>query len=220
MIKGIIFDFDGTIIDTETALFQAWDIVYQQNGQHLPVEQLRNTVGTADSNFDPAEYLSRKLSNTISVEILAAQERAIEIDIINQKTPFPGVIDYLQEGRRLGLKLGIASSATNSWVNGHLERLGLAQYFDAITTQEEVTLTKPFPYLFEKTLKKLELYPYQVIAIEDSPFGVTSAQAAGIFAVAVPNEVTRPMKLDHADLVLESLAEVSLPDLINRITSI
>jgi HAD superfamily hydrolase (TIGR01509 family) len=220
MIKGIIFDFDGTIIDTETALFKAWDSVYQEYGQILPVELLRNTIGTADSNFHPAEFLARKIGNGVTSQELAKKEHDLELELINQNPPLPGVVDYLKHAREFGLKIGIASSATHDWVTGHLERLGLSNYFDAITTQEEVTLTKPFPYLFEKTLKKLGLYPYQVIAIEDSPFGITSAQAAGIFAVAIPNDATRPMKLDHADLVLESLADVSLSELINRITSV
>ena len=150
---------------------------------------------------------------------LRKQEHAIEIALVNEKQPLPGVVEYLISAKELGIKLGIASSGTAEWVTSNLKRLGLDHYFEAITTQEEVQLTKPYPYLFEKTLKKLGLYPYQVIAIEDSSFGITAARAAGIFAVAVPNDITRGMNMDHADMVLDSLADVTLKELIVRITS-
>ena len=217
MIKGIIFDFDGTIMDSETPVYQAWSEIYRQYNQFLPVELWRRIVGTTGGNFDPAKYLSDKLNNSVDIADLELQESNLERALLLDVAPLPGVSEYLAEASRLEIKLGISSSASADWVTSNLKRLELMHYFEAITTQEEVQFTKPYPYLYEKTLKKLDLYPYQVIAIEDSPFGVTAAKAAGIFVVAVPNEVTRFMKLDHADMILNSLADVTLPELITRI---
>lgn len=219
MIKGIIFDFDGTIIDSETPTFDAWANVYKQYGQVLPQELWRTIIGTADGKFQPAEYLFNKLQKNVSLDEIRQLAAQTEKELLAAIPPLPGVVDYLKSAREMGIKLGISSSGTSDWVRGNLERLQLSDYFEAITTQEEVQLTKPYPYLFEKTTKKLGLFPYQVIAIEDSPLGVTAAQAAGIFTVAVPNAVTCDMNLSHADMVLASLAEVSLPDLITKITS-
>lgn len=219
MIKGIIFDFDGTIIDSETPTFDAWANVYKQYGQVLPKEQWRTIIGTADGKFQPLEYLHNKLQKKVDLDEIKDLAVKIEKEMLMSIPPLPGVVDYLKSAREMGIKLGISSSGTSDWVRSNLERLQLKDYFEAITTQEEVQLTKPYPYLFEKTTKKLGLFPYQVIAIEDSPFGVTAAQAAGIFTVAVPNAVTCDMNLNHADMILSSLADVTLPELISRITS-
>lgn len=219
MIKGIIFDFDGTLVDSETQIFKAWSETYSHFGQVLPFDLWVSIVGTNDGKFHPGDYLHSKLKQKNSLEEIMKFETALENELILQITTIPGVREYLATARQMGIKMGIASSASSEWVHDTMGRLGIASYFEAITTQEEVQLTKPYPYLFEKTLKKMDLYPYQVIAIEDSPFGITAAQAAGIFAVAVPNDITRSMSLDHADMVIQSLAEVTLPDLINRITA-
>ncbi len=220
MIKGIIFDFDGTIIDTESVVFTGWDTVYREYNQVVPHELLRSIVGTSDVTFRPAEYLIQKAGLSIDPGIIYNHESEIEAAILENTPPLPGVIDYLQTAQQLGIKLAIASSSSRDWVMTHLNRMKLDRYFEAIATKEEVQLTKPYPYLYEVALKKLGLFPYQVIAIEDSPFGITSAKAAGIFTVAIPNEITKVMKMDHADMTLTSLAEISLQELIQRITSI
>jgi HAD superfamily hydrolase (TIGR01509 family) len=219
MIKGIIFDFDGTIVDTETPVFQSWSDIYREFNQILPFELWRTIVGTSDGKFDPLDYLKSKINQDVDIKRIKDKEKALENILIAKTVPMPGVVSYLDDARKLGLILGIASSSSQEWVKTNLERMNLAGYFSAITTCEEVTLTKPYPYLFEKTLKKMRLYPYQVIAVEDSPLGVTAAKAAGIFTLAVPNNITREMKLDHADLVLNSLSELSLEELVTSITA-
>jgi putative hydrolase of the HAD superfamily len=100
----------------------------------------------------------------------------------------------------------------------YFSAVGLRDYFATVVTQEQVPQTKPFPYLFEMAVKKMGLYPYQVIAIEDSPLGVTAAQAAGIFTIAVPNHLTRNLSIHHADMVLNSLADMPLDELLQHIS--
>jgi HAD superfamily hydrolase (TIGR01509 family) len=123
------------------------------------------------------------------------------------------VLERLNEAQELGLRLGVASSSSRQWVEGHLERLGVLDRFHAIATRDDVERRKPEPDLYRRVLDLLGVSPDTTIAIEDSPNGVTAAKAAGLFCVAVPNDLTRNMGLHHADLLVDSLRELSLHDL-------
>ena len=125
----------------------------------------------------------------------------------------PGVAVRLAEARELGLRAAIVSSSPHSWVEGHLARSGLRHFFDALITYENEGAAKPAPDLYLRAMSVLGLEPAQAIAFEDSPNGVASAVAAGLFCVAVPGPMTRPLCFAQADLVLESLLERTLPEL-------
>ena len=109
---------------------------------------------------------------------------------------------------------GVASSSRRDWVEGHLDRRELLGYFDAVRCRDDVAAAKPDPGLFTSALAALGVEPECAIAIEDSANGVTAAKRAGMFCVVVPNAMTKSMRLDDADLRLQSLADVSLHDLI------
>jgi HAD superfamily hydrolase (TIGR01509 family) len=124
------------------------------------------------------------------------------------------VEQYLQDARRLGLKIGLASSSSCAWVTGHLRRLGLLDYFDCICARDDVRLTKPDPQLYTLAASRLEVDPGEAVAIEDSPNGILAAKRAGLHCLAVPNELTRQLSLDQADLCVESLADFPLEKLL------
>ena len=110
----------------------------------------------------------------------------------------------------------MASSSTGEWVAGHLGRLGLLDHFDAICTREDVAKVKPDPELYRLAVARLGAEPGEAMALEDSPNGITSAKAAGLFCVAVPNALTGQMELGHADMQVATLAELSLADIAAR----
>lgn len=215
MIRAIIFDFDGLILDTESPIYHSWQVVYQEHGQQLPFELWATVIGTYEEPFDPYVHLEELLGCSLDKEPLLAKRRAHELQLITQQPVLPGVAAYLQGARQLGLKIGLASSSTCQWVVGHLERLGLRHYFDAIRAREDVAVTKPDPALYLAVMQELGIKPGEGIALEDSPNGVQAAKRAGLFCVAVPNPLTRSLPLDHADLRLESLAEMPLGTLIH-----
>jgi HAD superfamily hydrolase (TIGR01509 family) len=125
----------------------------------------------------------------------------------------PGIEEWLTEARRLGLKLGIASSSTRQWVMGHLDRLGLGGW-DCIRCREDTVRAKPDPDLYLAVLDCLGIGPGQAIAVEDSLNGLAAAKAAGLFCVAVPCSMTAHMDLSAADLRLGSLAQRSLAEVL------
>ena len=217
-IKALIFDFDGLILDTESPEFDVWQVIYREHGQELAPETWGQIVGGwGASDFDAAEHLVELAGDGLNVEELRARHRS-ESDALTLTQPIlPGVVDYLDEARRLGLCLAIASSSPRSWVvDTHLTRLGLADRFDAIICRDNVPprRTKPHPDLFLKALDVVGVQAEEAIVFEDSPNGVKAARAAGIYVVLVPNPFTALLKTDGANLTLESLTEISIQKLL------
>jgi HAD superfamily hydrolase (TIGR01509 family) len=220
MIKALIFDFDGLILDTETPEFHVWQGIYREHGYELPAERWASIVGgSGHSDFDAAENLSLLTQGRLDSISLNDRFRLESVALIHTLGPLPGVVDYLTEAKRLGLKLAIASSSTRSWVEPHARRIGVFHYFDQVVTREDVGpgRTKPNPDLFLTALDRLRVPKENAIVFEDSPNGVKAAKRAGIFAVAVPNELTSTLSLEEADLILSSLSDMSLPVLLDKV---
>jgi HAD superfamily hydrolase (TIGR01509 family) len=137
--------------------------------------------------------------------------------VLAQKV-LPGVVRHLQEAKAIGLKVGLASSSTSDWVTGHLARLGILDSFDCIRCRDQVANAKPEPDLYLAVLQCLDVIASEAIAIEDSPNGVQAAKRAGLRCVAIPNSITADLDLGQADLQLGSLAEVTLADLLTKLT--
>ncbi len=215
MIRGLIFDFDGLILDTESTVYQSWRELYQEHGQELPLQEWGQIIGVSpDEHFDPLARLESHVGPFRNRREVAERRLQRELSLLDDRPILPGVEMYLQEGKELGLKMAIASSSSLEWVEGHLRRLGLWSYFDAVHTSDDVERTKPNPALYQLALQSLDLSPEEAIVLEDSPNGVTAAQKAGIFCVAVPNPLTSQLCLDHADMRIESLAALPLERLI------
>lgn len=217
MIRALIFDFDGLILDTESTVYQSWVELYQEYGQELPFEEWGQIIGVAaDEHFDPLKRLESRL-NTRFDDVIGERRHQREMDLVLEQPILPGVQDYLLDAKRLGLKLAIASSSDYEWVGWHLRRLELIDFFDVIHTADDVQHTKPSPDLYLLALESLGVSAGETIVFEDSPNGVKAAQRAGIFCVVVPNPLTRLLSVDHADLCLSSLAEAPLELLLEKV---
>jgi HAD superfamily hydrolase (TIGR01509 family) len=217
-VRGLLFDFDGLIVDTETPSMASWQELYREHGQELPLEQWITLVGTIGAPFDPYAHLE-ELAGPLDRSAVLERRRDHELSLTDVEELRPGVLDYLEEADRIGLKKAIVSSSTREWIDRHLRRLERAEHFDAIVAADhDVARAKPAPTLYLEALDVLDLAPGEAIAFEDSPNGIKAAKAAGIFCVAVPNSVTAALGLDEADLVLDSLVDLPLAELIERVT--
>jgi len=218
MIRGVIFDFDGLIVDTEWPVYQSWVELFDSFDAELPLDQWTSIIGTSSlEHFDPFDLLEQQVGENLDRQALRHNRYEREMELTLTQPILPGVEDYLRDAKIHGLKLGIASSSSRNWVAGHLSRLGLLQYFEVVHTSDDVKRTKPDPALYRLALQSLELRPEETIVLEDSPNGIAAAKAAGIFSVVIPNPLTAHLNLDHADLQLETLAEISLADLIEEV---
>ncbi|TAK29737.1 MAG: HAD family hydrolase [Chloroflexota bacterium] len=218
MPQGIIFDFDGLIVDTELPEYQSWQEIYQSYGCSLPISEWVALIGAGyvSGQFDPYAFLEKQLGQPVDREAIREKRRQRSAELQSSQPILPGVEACISDAKRLGVRLGIASSSPHHWVDGHLARLRLGHHFECIKCADDVAKTKPDPELYLSALDALQLAPAQAIALEDSPNGILAAKRAGIFCVAVPNPMTSQLSFDQADLVLSSLAELSVEELLAK----
>ncbi len=220
MIQAILFDFDGLIIETERPSYQSWLEVYQSFGQELSYSTWSVIIGTTRGDFNPRLELEKLMDDEIDWESVEARRQRRENELIEAQPLLPGVMEYLEAARRLKLKIGLASNSSRQWVVGHLKRIDLIHFFDCICTADDVQHLKPDPESYCSVLSELGTDGEHAIALEDSPIGIRAAKAAGVFCVAVPNEMTLQLPLDQADYQLSSLTEMPLEALLLKINAL
>lgn len=217
MLRALIFDFDGLIIDSEEPIYQAWSDLFAQYGQELPFVKWATIIGTSDDGFDPLAELEEKLGFPLPDRegcLTHINNRVVQF--LNNQAAMPGVEALIHHARQAGLKLGLASSSERAWVTNHLQRLDLLEQFDCIYTTSDVGVAKPDPSSYRAVLADLRVLPQEAAALEDSPNGIQAAKSAGVFCIAIPNKLTALLDLSAADLRLNSLTELRLEDLQKR----
>ncbi len=221
-MDALVFDFDGLILDTESALFTSTAAVFGDHGVHLDAAWWATEIlGTADHPHWTdmlAERLGRPLDD---VEELMAARNLRYHEALAAEAVRPGVVELLAEAAERRVPCAVASSSPREWVEGHLERLELADWFVGVRTRDDVEpgRTKPAPDLFLAACTAAGADPTRCVALEDSPNGVAAARAAGMKVVGVAAGLTSELPLDGADLVVPSLAEVTFEGLVALVES-
>ena len=212
----MIFDFDGLILDTETPEFVAWQEAYATLGATLDRRTWAQVIGTHESGWDPWKHLEEQLGHPVDRASIRENREARHLALIDAERARPGVEAWLDEARDLGLRVGLASSSSRTWVTTYLGRLGLLDRFAAIATGDRVPRTKPDPAVYRLALTELGVDAAAAVAVEDSPNGITAAKAAGLFVLAVPNAMTAGLDVSYADLVLDSLTDMSIAEVARK----
>jgi HAD superfamily hydrolase (TIGR01509 family) len=215
-LRAVILDFDGLVVDTETPIYEAWRAVYARRGQELALEVWQHALGT-HGGFDPCAHLGALLGDTLPHDDLLEEVQALNRPACLAQPLLPGVLALLQDARGLGLGTAVASSSTRAWVLGWLTRHAINECFDVLCGREDVAQVKPAPDLFLLAAERLGVPAEACVVFEDSPNGMRAARAAGMRCVAVPNALTRELVLPHPDIVVSSLAERPLADLLEQL---
>jgi beta-phosphoglucomutase-like phosphatase (HAD superfamily) len=237
-IDGVVFDFDGLILDTERPVFAAWQEAFAEHGcPPLTLDEWAKEIGTS-GGLDLVELIRTRATVPFDEEAMHARRRRRRDQLLMGETARPGVKAWLDEADQLGLPLAIASSSPLDWVEPHLERLGLLGRFAFIACfggevspgahlartvlgdrylGGRVLAGKPAPDTYLAACAAIGVKPAAALAIEDSPHGVSAAKAAGLWCVAVPHEITEQLDLSHADLRLGSLADATMLETIGRL---
>jgi putative hydrolase of the HAD superfamily len=209
MLQGLIFDFDGVILDTETPYIEAWVDLHVEHGLTADRARAHAVVGHVDVPFDPWE----SFPGSIDRGHLNSEQHRRKWERLLRQPVLPGVRELIDAAKAAGLKVGVASNSSHSWVDDHLHRLGLFYLFDTIRCREDVRRGKPFPDVYQLVVRTWGLDARTCAAFEDSPPGSEAARAAGLFCVVVPNACTAAFDFPHAHHVLPTLAGVPLEKL-------
>jgi putative hydrolase of the HAD superfamily len=211
--SAIILDFDGLIIDSESPLLEIWQEIYREYDCELELEQWQHALGTF-GGFDPyADLLARTGRSPDRTELVPAL-KARHYQCCAALPLLPGVRRLVDDAREAGLKVAVASSSAEEWVGPFLDQHGLRLQLDAVCTRDHVSRVKPAPDLFLLAAERMGTAPGACIVFEDSPNGLRAAHAAGMWTVAVPNGPTRALALPDPHLVLESLDQMPLREIL------
>jgi len=214
-MDAIIFDFDGTMIESEGPDFQSWQEIFADHGTELPAEQWIGYIGTAAGTFDPYHLLETQLlemqsGRTVDRAAIRAVRRQRFRELVSQQPLRPGVEALLDAADAAGIPLAVASSSTRDWVAWNLEQRDLQRRFRFVHTVDDATRGKPDPELYLMTVTALGVEAAATVALEDSYNGMLAAKRAGLACVVAPNILTHGTTFAGADLVVDSLAEVNL----------
>lgn len=212
MIRGIVWDFDGTIVDTETPQFEAWDILYQEYGVRLDPAVWGKMVGTSTEwdLFDVLEGLVGEVDR-FRVDL---RVRALVAERMDQAPLRPGVAALIREAGESEIRQAIASSSPRWWIHQFVVRHQLDAWLTTIASADDVLVVKPDPTVYRVALAGIQVLPAEAVAIEDSPHGSAAALAAGLRCVVVPNPSTVNLTFPAGVVRRDTLEHLSLKDLV------
>ncbi|TMG60343.1 MAG: HAD family hydrolase [Chloroflexi bacterium] len=216
-IRALVFDFDGVILETEMPAFRSWAEIYREHGHELPRDRWLDYIGREAGWFDALAHLESLVTAPFDREVVRRRREERRTKLLAELDVMAGIRDYVAEGRRLGLRLGIASSSPTSYVRTHLGRIALNDVWDAVICREDAPRAKPAPDLYLRAVEVLGVAPEEALALEDSPNGIAAAKDAGLWVVAVPNALTAEGDLSRADCRVSTCAELPLRELLRRL---
>ena len=211
-ISAVVFDFDGVIVETEEADYLAWREIWARFGLDLGLDQWAPCIGTRQGygTFSAFGDLCRLTGLALDEGEIEAEQRRVVARHLTGSRPLPGVLEWLDGASSANLAVAVASSSSRSWVEEHLHRVGLTEQFPVISCFDDCGAAKPDPASYLLACTRLGVAPAEAIAIEDSRNGLVAAKAAALTCIVVPTLMTANMRFAEADLVLGSLQEATL----------
>jgi len=226
MLKAIVFDFDGIIVDSEPLHYRAFQKALEPLGAGFSwAEYVDKYMGFDDRDAFREAFRAAgiPLSDEKLTEMIAQKAAHFQEVAAEGVTPYPGVIDLIKAISGT-LPVALCSGALRSDIEPVLQMLALSSAFNCMVTAEEVPASKPDPASYSLAIEKLQqVFPLAAItaagavAIEDTPAGITSAQRAGLKVLAVTNSYPAEA-LSQADMIVESLAAI-IPETLGRLVS-
>jgi len=210
-LRAVLFDFDGTLWDSETAVYGVFRDLFEEHGHELTLSTWSAAIGTL-GGFDPYVELGRLRGPPFDHEEIARSEDRVRAAA--DHVPLrPGIAAFLRQLDEVGVRRALVSSDRSEWLVTHLERLGWPDGWAAMVCADgDARRAKPNPHLYLEALELLDVPAGATFAVEDSPNGIRAAKAAGIPCVCVPNEATAGLDLSEADLLVPTFEGLALDE--------
>jgi HAD superfamily hydrolase (TIGR01509 family) len=217
LLAAVIFDFDGIILDTETALFEAHRLIFERCGLALTPEEWCDQIGIWVEGYDGRwSNRLRELSDRgPDAATFEADKERLFREVLSDE-PMRGIRELIAALADAGVPTAIASTSPAEWVVPAAERLGLGGSFQAIITADDVVHRKPAPDVYLEAARRVGAEPSRTVALEDSAPGLAAARAAGMKTVAIPHWLTERHDLTAADLRVTHAGELT-PDRLERL---
>jgi HAD superfamily hydrolase (TIGR01509 family) len=210
--QAVIFDMDGVLADSEPVYYAAMQNVLGPLGFEITDEHQRQVMGSSIeatwAYFRETFDLEGPVDSLVEAYDLQLRRLLAEVH-----EPLPGVREVIARLREREVPIAVATSSIPEWIDALLGGLGLQDAFDATATAREAGASKPAPDVYLLAASRLEMDPASCIAIEDTPTGLASAKAAGMFVIQTRSASSAFPPLEGADLVLDSLLD--FPDLLD-----
>ena len=207
MIRGVLFDMDGVLVDSESFICKAAIIMFSELGIIVSPEDFQPFVGMGENKYIGG--VAEKHGIIVDIEQVKARTYNIYEKIVSGKLyPLPGSLEFISKCRNKGLKLSLATSADTIKMEVNLKEIGLSRNtFDSIITGLDVKKKKPFPEIYLKAAKSLGLKPGNCLVVEDAISGIDAGKAAGCRCLAVTTSF-ETAALKGADWICDSLLNV------------
>ncbi len=216
-----IFDMDGVLIDSYWAHFQSWQSIAEDTGRAMTQEAFARTFGRTSREVIPTIWPEKQFSSDEIAALDAKKEKAFRRILEKEFPAMPGARELVNSLDLAGFAVAVGSSGPPENVEMAIDRLGIRHTVHAVVTGADVHRGKPDPQVFELAAARLDHQPQRCVVFEDAPDGVQAGHAAGMVVVALVSTGRDKQSLSHANLVVESLEELSpqtLRDLIERKT--
>ncbi len=195
-LECLLFDFDGTLFDSESVIYETWLNVFKSYGHDLPLETYNLCIGSDFKQWSPQTHLEELTGETFDWDAINTERQIIIESTLNKNSELIDgtkelILDLIALKKLQPLTIGVVSSSTHRWVDQWLEKNNIIQHFDIIICRDDVTQLKPHPEPYLLAMSKLNAAAHKTLVIEDSINGAESAHAAHAHVAVIPNYITR-----------------------------
>lgn len=215
MIKAIIFDMDGVLIDSTKKVWEIHNMLLAKFNKYVPTHEISNYLGR--SLTDQIALFEKNFGIVFDKEVYKLNflaERKKELSEIKKSAK---LVQLMKNIKSMNLKLAVATSSTKKRAEGILHKLGIFSFFDKIITSEDVKLGKPDPEIYLTTALKLEISPKDCLVVEDACSGIAAGKNAKMFVIGLRTPFEKETELEKANKTIDSLDE--LPKIVTELNS-
>ncbi len=214
MLKGVLFDMDGVLVNNLEVHREAFAEFFRRYGVERTFDELNRVFGKGNDDI-MGELMPREVVERVGIRELGYEKEAIYREIYAPRiTPQPGLKTFLAACEEQGLRCAVGSSGYMANVDFVLDRCDIRRYFEATVAGDQVTRCKPDPEIYLTAAAKLGLEPCECIVFEDAEAGIEAAQRAGIKVVALATTFSREfLEGTHPDMIIDDFRDVTIADI-------